>query len=366
MTRRMNVLSLSIALLPWLSACQHQAPKEKTEGSNYRNSVFFSVSDLPRLRGGSAANSINIKWWETNLEPGKTYSREIVGPGVITHIQVTTDPWNDPEVNRTLILKMYWDNETNPSVLSPIGDFFYAPFGGVGIRHANLLTSTLSGTFSCYFPMPFRKHARIEFENRSSKRLRTIAHQIDYVRLDELENNIGYFHAYWRRELPTKDGVPFTVCEAEGRGHFIGSNLQMQSLAGSFWFMEGNTHIYVDGEHRIEAVGTEDYFNGGWYFADGLYAGPYTGVTVRDEGMKRVAAYRFRIQDAVPFRKKLLVVNHHGEESAGQKSHADFCGVGYWYQEEPHKSYPDLPTRQGLLALRKEDLNKYPYSPGVK
>ena len=50
---------------------------------------------------------------------------EITGPGAIQHIWMTpTGNW------RFSILRFYWDDETEPSVEVPVGDFFGAGWGG--------------------------------------------------------------------------------------------------------------------------------------------------------------------------------------------------------------------------------------------
>ncbi|GAH53879.1 unnamed protein product, partial [marine sediment metagenome] len=45
---------------------------------------------------------------------------EIKGPGAIQHIWLTCSP----EVWRTLVFRIYWDEEEEPSVEVPVGDFF--------------------------------------------------------------------------------------------------------------------------------------------------------------------------------------------------------------------------------------------------
>ena len=49
------------------------------------------------------------------------------GGGCVRHIWMTTP--KDSHNLRRLVLRMYWDGEETPSVVSPIGDFF-------GLGHA--------------------------------------------------------------------------------------------------------------------------------------------------------------------------------------------------------------------------------------
>ncbi len=45
------------------------------------------------------------------------------GPGIIDRIWLTVDE-RDPEMLRSLIIKMYWDGSDKPAVSVPLGEFF--------------------------------------------------------------------------------------------------------------------------------------------------------------------------------------------------------------------------------------------------
>lgn len=56
-----------------------------------------------------------------NIGAGETFTLgEITGPGRIRHIWITTSS----EINRTFVLRIYWDDCEEPSVETPLGDFF--------------------------------------------------------------------------------------------------------------------------------------------------------------------------------------------------------------------------------------------------
>ena len=58
------------------------------------------------------------------VAPGQTFTvLDEPGPGVITHIWFTIA---DPELYhlKKIVLRMYWDGESRPSVEAPVGDFF--------------------------------------------------------------------------------------------------------------------------------------------------------------------------------------------------------------------------------------------------
>ena len=58
------------------------------------------------------------------MEVGETLTVfEEAGPGVITHLWFTIASGEKFHLKK-LVLRMYWDNESTPSVEAPIGDFF--------------------------------------------------------------------------------------------------------------------------------------------------------------------------------------------------------------------------------------------------
>ena len=67
------------------------------------------------------------------IEAGETVTLgEIQGEGIIQHIWITvTDRTSERNryVMRDLVLRMYWDDEEDPSVECPLGDFFCCGFG---------------------------------------------------------------------------------------------------------------------------------------------------------------------------------------------------------------------------------------------
>ena len=54
----------------------------------------------------------------------------------------------------------------------------------------------------------------------------------------------------------------------------------------------------------------------------------------------RSMAYRFHIEDPVPFEKSIRVTMEHGH--ANHRSD-NWYTVAYWYQLEPHAAFPPLP-----------------------
>ncbi len=289
------------------------------------------------------------------IKPGETFKMaEINGSGSILRIWLTiASP--DAYILRNSLLKFYWDDESVPSVECPIGDFFGVGFGEYRHYHSAVMGMT-SGGYYCYLPMPFKKKALLTFENQSSKKVNAFYYHITYTKsenkidcssstsktdfqLSDVDNQILYFHAKWKREK-TERGKNYVILDAEGTGHYVGCNLSMQGkIPGSFWFLEGDEMIYVDDETNpsIHGTGTEDYFNSGWYFNKGEFHAPYHGLVIKDYLQTRICAYRFHIFDAVPFKKNIRVTIEHG--GTNDTPGCDYSSTAYWYQIEPHKDF---------------------------
>ncbi len=270
------------------------------------------------------------------------------GPAVIRRIWITVAS-QDPHYLRRIALKMYWDGETEPSVSAPIGDFFG---NGFDRRHYSALPMGVSsGGFFTYLPMPFKERALIVVENGTGRPIDAFYFNFDIVELDELPGDFGTFHASWNRDPRTTGPDPHLVLRAIGSGYFAGMSFNAESHANNLWFLEGDEIFTVDGEFRGQGTGTEDYFNGGWYFDQGEFAAPFHGLVVKDDARGRIAAYRWHIADPIPFHDSLRVEIEHGH---GNEVIADYATMAYWYQTEPHAPLPELPPadERRVLAVK--------------
>ena len=85
------------------------------------------LSDAVSKRASSADRSGgNADWVEVKAKSTVTLA-DIRGAGSIRHIWFTINS-PSPFHLRELVLRMYWDGETEPSVEVPIGDFFGTGF----------------------------------------------------------------------------------------------------------------------------------------------------------------------------------------------------------------------------------------------
>src|SRR4029079_10778892 len=124
---------------------------------------------------------------------------EIDGPGAIQHIWLTPAPLDR---TRWLILRFYWDGETEPSIECPLGDFFACGWAKFAQISSLPVCVNPGSAFNCYWPMPFRKKAKFTIENIDDSQI-TIYYQIDYA-LTQVNDDAAYLHAQFRRENPLK------------------------------------------------------------------------------------------------------------------------------------------------------------------
>jgi len=304
----------------------------------------------------------NDDWF--NVEPGHTLKMaEIDGPGCVRHIWITGGA-SEPYFLKKIVLRMYWDGEAEPSVETPLGDFFGA-MHGLAHSYVSLPLSVvgrgLRMGLNTYFPMPFDGRARIELANQCDESTLTAYYHVDYELYDEhLSPDLLRFHASWHREmckatndkLNTTGEKNYVILDARGRGHYVGCMLGVRSLQPDWWG-EGDDMIFVDGEKwppSLHGTGTEDYFLSAYGFPVRC-EGPYHGVLqIGDtyDWTGRWVVYRFHIEDPVIFRKSVRVTVEHGHAN---NRGDDWTTVAYWYQDEPHKQFRELPKPSERFPL---------------
>jgi hypothetical protein len=290
------------------------------------------------------------------------------GPGIVRSIWFTLADRTPegPFVLRNLVLRMYWDGEQTPSVETPLGDFFCCGFGEFCQVNSQYICVNPAWGLNCYFPMPFRKHARIEILNEHPSAV-GLFYQINYEMLD-IPEGFGYFHAQWRRTNGAGKGADHVILDGvSGAGQYVGTYVAWAALE-RYWWGEGEIKFFIDGNDEYPTIcgtGTEDYFNGAWCFykkkdgvlAEDTFCTPYVGYpfnSALDNTMSHMFSkddvpmhglYRWHAPDPVRFGSKLRVtiqqMGYNGRELFERSD--DVSSVAYWYQTEPHGAFPALP-----------------------
>jgi len=362
------------------------------------------LSELTRLRNRRTGR---ISSWDTTgrnadrwvLQPGeKRTLAQIDGPAQITHLWMT-----QREHYRECLLRFYWDGAKTPSVNVPLGDFFCLGHGMVNSFQSALFTASanfnhtsgIGCALNCYVPMPFRKHCRIELVNES-KQPHTQYFYIDYETLDpaEMDENVGYFHAEFRRTNPFGGWGPkmtvnspevdaaickerwawennYVLLDTRGRGHYIGCNLSVTNLT-KIWWGEGDDMIWVDGYKwppDLHGTGTEDYLNQAWGMQPNAFlhngSSLYEALTVptgprpvRTDGGYQTG-YVFHLENPVRFEKEIKVTIEHGHANHLAN---EMSSVAYWYAAKPTRVIrPPVVSRR--MPVRSDNRGNWLHDP---
>jgi hypothetical protein len=285
------------------------------------------------------------------LAKGETVTlADVNGPGIIQHIWITVSE----KAYRDCVLRFYWDGEAQPSIETPLGDFFAE---GHGVRYnVNSLVVAVNpqGGFNCYWPMPFRKSCKITIENQRWEDIGGFFYQITYS-LTDVPEAAAYFHAQWRRTYMMDPNKPehTILADVKGKGQYVGTFLAWTQLSDGWWG-EGEMKFFMDGDMEYPTIcgtGTEDYFGGAWCFGD-TYSTAFLGYPYWQRAPGSVpkhALYRWHILDPIRFEKDLKVtIQGIGWYPNGKFMPLtdDISSVAYWYQAEPHNTFPKLPNPQ--------------------
>ncbi|MGQ9848701.1 MAG: glycoside hydrolase family 172 protein [Aggregatilineaceae bacterium] len=357
-----NGLHMSLGMLSRLSHAQTRSiSAENFAGEKGKGGMATEGT------GAQAARDLGRGWKVSpciHLAPRQTATlAAIEGSGAIQHVWITVAPrwW------RSLILRCYWDDEPEPSVEVPLGDFFC---NGWCVRcNVSSLAVAVNpaGGFNAYWEMPFRRRARLTVENLTGEEIKGFFYQITYT-LTEVPDEVAYLHAQWRRSNPLPYKAVHTLVDGvQGWGHYVGTYLAW-GVHNNGWWGEGEIKFYLDGDDEFPTIcgtGTEDYFGGAWNFEHpagqyGIFCSPYSGLpqVILPDGLyqsqQRFGMYRWHIMDPIRFERDLRVtIQALGWRSEGRylPLQDDIASTVFWYQAEPHAPFPPLPDRDALEVI---------------
>ena len=228
-----------------------------------------------------------------------------------------------------------------------VGHDLFAPVNSLAV------IANPTSALNCYWPMPFRRHARVTFTNELDQDLRVLGFQITYAET-EVPPEAGYFHAQWRRAVTQRANPEYVILDnVRGRGRYVGTFLAWTQLSDG-WFGEGEIKFFMDGDRQFPTIcgtGTEDYFCGSYDFPQ-TYSTAYVGNTLKhpgENGPPKWSLYRWHITDPICFQEDLRVTiqalgwwpNHRFQPLAD-----DIASVAYWYQAEPHTAFAEFPPHE--------------------
>lgn len=240
---------------------------------------------------------------------------------------------DDPlaDILKDVQIQIFYDGETTPSIDAPIGLFF-----GVGTMQRNAFQSLPVGITDgtnqmyCYFPMPFKNSYEVKLVNNYSEELTGVNASISYSTVAGNINSMGYLKTQYNRNNPPSAGADYTFLDVTGLGKYVGVVLEVNNSVNDFW-LEGDERFYLDGSRTpsLYGTGTEDYFNGAWYFANGpfnLFQHGFTSFKDSDRTL-----YRFHLTDPVYFSKSAKLGIEHGPAN---DEYADYSSLAFYYIQD--------------------------------
>ena len=206
---------------------------------------------------------------------------------------------------RHLWIRIFWDGESQPSIEAPLDHFFLSGSGAAPLK--SLVAAILAPQFSCYLPMPFFRSARIEVENRGPVAVDDLEFLVSVADPPAKGARVGYLKTQYRAGATTP-GRDWIFLAATGQGHLVAVCQNFGPVGGT---LEGDERIYVDDSRSpaIYGTGTEDFYNGGWYFDRGRFTLATHGHPVRG---RRSSAYRVLFPDVIPFTRSIRAGIEHG------------------------------------------------------
>lgn len=313
-----------------------------------------------------------------SIKPGEKRTLfDVRGAGVINHIWITIAPDPGTLKRDDLVIRMYWDGNSEPSVHSPLGSFFGQGWNEWYTFQSQPLVAAPGDAKALvsYFAMPFERGARIEIENQSDRNIDAFYYYVDYYEMDKLPVDMGRFHAWYNQELTettadegenewatlgdvgnNKTGASnYLFADIKGKGQFVGVNYYIQ-CPSPIWYGEGDDMIFIDGSKTptLSGTGTEDYFNTSWspkeHFQHPYFGYPRVNTTDRswETGwIGRTHVYRFHITDPIYFDKSLRFTIEHGHNNVLV---LDLRSVAYWYQSAA-TGVPAIPAKAERATL---------------
>ena len=275
--------------------------------------------------GGGTQSRLAISHWPYDKYPttpeltpkSKSLLLDVDGPGVVTAFHVSKYVGGDPGA---LLLRVWYDGETTPSIEMPWMDFLGDPEAKTAY-FATVYFSHVKDSHNFRLPMPFQRHLRIEVENPTDAKFGGYT-DIQWEKLQALPADSGYLRVAYRTGTPTIPNDLIEVCNIHGPGAIVAHWLQLQAdnprTVSSDLICEANQEIYLDGgnEPQLEYLGTEDCYGFSWGMAGGIQSDHYAAITRIDRWKEGglFTLLRCRDKDRIRFESSCRwVINYRNE-----------------------------------------------------
>lgn len=308
----------------------------------------------------TAANPTHVE-----LQQGQSAELRTSAPGI--REMVFSGLPDDPKFLRNAVLRVYYDGKPFPSVESPLGDLVASPFYWTSVDSRMFSMDPDSHTITLKWPIVAKRGVRVTLTNDGDTAV-SFTYSDDEQQAPITDaSNMGYFHAQFRLvNTEANDGQDLMFLDRKGAGHYVGSIESVEGTNG-LWFLEGDERVFVDSDVNtgsitdvpsLHGTGTEDYYNGGWYFDHGPFSTPTHGAPIRqDNGV--ISMYRLHLTDTVPFQDHIQFGIEHGNENDSAEKYGV---VAMWYQSDlqPLDSQLGTPEERAFHGQVQKPIQKQP------
>ena len=202
--------------------------------------------------------------------PGQTFVlASIDGPGAIQSMWFT-----GRRLSRDVILRIYWDDQAQPSVECPLGDFFGRRLGPIrpaqlaaGRGQSQQRPELLLGDAVPDAARGSRSRTAAPRRASATTRSTTRSPTCPTTPRTFTRSSGGRTRCRTRASTPCSTASP-------GAGHYVGTYLAV-GVTNSGWWGEGEIKFFIDDDAEFPTIcgtGTEDYFGGAYdWDVDGQY-----------------------------------------------------------------------------------------------
>jgi hypothetical protein len=304
-------------------------------------SLFNNVGQHP---AGSSPTAVDVNVSAIMIGPDSSITlASLTSPGLIRKLNIRMNDANDAELGG-LRLQVLYDGQQTPAIDVSIAHFFGAGKERTAYRSIPLGTNSTDPNegFYCYWPMPFHQSVLVQLYNTTDEPIFVDLAKIEYETKD-IDRNMCYLHAVENTSIKQSGQIYHTLLSTTGRGHYVGDLLYVEQDANSFWMLEGDDVITVDGTMTQYGTGLEDAYNGGAYYnwvapqgdePEGVCPQsairPLNGILYvnKKDFLARADQYRWRIADCIPFSRSIEVNVECRYGITGSR----WTSVGFWYQ----------------------------------
>jgi hypothetical protein len=261
--------------------------------------------------------------------------------GTVQRFTLVVDAKTAKAVLDDVTVRAFWNGETAPSIESTLSALLGTRQVATDFTTWPMSASTTgdSTSYVVALPMPFDDAARIELVGNSGT---TRALHVRIAGTATLPRApFGRLHTRFTVEDDPGPGERFVVADLEGPGRYVGTLMYMKGRSDAdaaqpvpLNFLEGDETFEIDGLSSV-GTGTEDYFGGGWYFANGPFSSPLAalvyGATDNNQNVGLATAVRWHtLSDAIDFKTWFRLSFEYGANKPGTA--IEYAATAFYYR----------------------------------